>query len=298
MKKIFLFLLTLLFPVFAFAQNTAGLDSALENSVSYLNSRIQPNTKVVVLNFTSVWPKLSEYVVEELIGHIVNDGKLIVVDRANLDAIRREMDFQLSGEVSTESAQAIGYKLGAQSIISGNIVDAGDGIRLRIRIIAVETAQMLGMHNVNLKQDNRLSFLTRVVAEPEPVRAPAAAGVPAEYIGTWVNPNANTVLTIQANKLTFLNRSNNITYVIENLSWIPQKNGGNIASTHPAGYAITGTVTKNEGWSHDPSAANYVSRVGTKYTDYWFINTNKRSLNLGQRNTKEHYGTASIYTKQ
>ncbi|MDR0503922.1 MAG: CsgG/HfaB family protein [Treponema sp.] len=302
MNKFFLFILILLFPVFAFSQNAVGIDTALQNSIAYLNTRIQPNTKVVVLNFSSVWPKLSEYVVEELIGHIVNDGKLTVVDRTNLDIIRQEMDFQLSGEVSNESAQAIGHKLGAQSIISGSIIDTGSGIRLRLRIIAVETAQMLGMHNINLAQDNRLSFLTRIVAEPEPVRVTAAvstqSGAPAEYIGTWVNSSANTVLTIQANRLTFLNRTSNTAYTIENLTWTPHRNGGNMASTHPTGYAISGTVTKNEGWSHDPSAANFVSRVGSKYTDYWFINSGKRTLNLGQRNTKEHYGTASVYTKQ
>ncbi|MDR0503680.1 MAG: hypothetical protein LBH16_10220, partial [Treponema sp.] len=80
MRKLFFFLMILLIPVFAFAQNTVSIDKALEDSIPYLSQRIPANTKVVVLNFVSDWPRLSEYVIEELIGHIVNDGKLTVVD--------------------------------------------------------------------------------------------------------------------------------------------------------------------------------------------------------------------------
>ncbi|MDR0502543.1 MAG: hypothetical protein LBH16_04400, partial [Treponema sp.] len=79
-KYILFFVLIFLIPVSAFAQNTVNIDKALEDSIPYLNQRIPANTKVVVLNFVSDWPRLSEYVIEELIGHIVNDGKLTVVD--------------------------------------------------------------------------------------------------------------------------------------------------------------------------------------------------------------------------
>ncbi|MDR0501998.1 MAG: penicillin-binding protein activator LpoB, partial [Treponema sp.] len=123
------------------------------------------------------------YVIEELIGHIVNDGKLTVVDRANLETIRQEMNFQLSGEVSNESMQAIGQKLGAQSIISGQIIDSGAGIRLRIRIISIESAQVPGIYSANLTQDNRLTHLTRTVAPAQSASAQTASAIPAANRG-------------------------------------------------------------------------------------------------------------------
>jgi len=144
----------------AFAQTAVSLDAALRNSTTYLNGRIPARTKVVVLNFTSDWVKLSDYIIEELIGYIVNEGTLTVVDRQNLETIRKEMDFQLSGEVSDDTAQSIGKKLGAQTIISGSITAIGNAYRLRIRAISVETAQILGMQNVDVAQDSRIAALT------------------------------------------------------------------------------------------------------------------------------------------
>jgi len=112
MKKIIIACFVGLFmTVFAFAQTAVSLDTALKNSTSYLNDRIPARTKVVVLNFSSKWPELSDYIIEELIGYIVNEGTLTVVDRQNLESIRKEMDFQLSGEVSDDTAQSIGKKI-------------------------------------------------------------------------------------------------------------------------------------------------------------------------------------------
>jgi len=162
MKKI----ITVCFLVFfitasAFAATAVNIDTALKNSNAYLNSKIPARTKVVVLNFTSIWPNLSDYIIEELIGYIVNDGALTVVDRQNLEVIRKEMDFQLSGEVSDDTAQAIGKKLGAQAIISGSITAIGKTYRLRVRAISVETAQILGMQNIDVAQDSRMTALTK-----------------------------------------------------------------------------------------------------------------------------------------
>jgi TolB-like protein len=159
-KSVILSVVFFFIPLFVFSQNAITLDAALNNSTAYLNGRIPSKSKVVVLNFSSNWPQLSEYIIEELIGYIVNEGTLTVVDRRNLEAIRQEMDFQLSGEVSDETAQSIGQKLGAQTIISGAITAIGNTYRLRIRAIAVETAQIQGMQNIDVAQDSRLAALT------------------------------------------------------------------------------------------------------------------------------------------
>ncbi|MDR0441811.1 MAG: CIA30 family protein [Treponema sp.] len=153
-------ILAVFIPMFAFAQSAVTIDTALRNSTQYLNTRIPAKTKVVVLNFTSDWPKLSDYIIEELIGYIVNDGEFAVVDRANLESIRKELNFQLSGDVSDETAQSIGKMLGAQTIISGSITTIGSAYRLRIRAISVESAQIVGMQNVDVAQDARLAALT------------------------------------------------------------------------------------------------------------------------------------------
>jgi hypothetical protein len=120
------FISALLFiGVTAFGQNNeVKLDEAVRGSAAYLVEQLTPGTKVAILNF-SAEPAVSNYVIEELTVFLVNDRKLIVVDRSELELLQREMDFQLSGEVSDESAQSIGQRLGAQTIISGSLSPLG-----------------------------------------------------------------------------------------------------------------------------------------------------------------------------
>jgi TolB-like protein len=196
MKKAFVFIVfACLLPLSAAAQNALTLDAALSNSTSYFSGRIQAKTKVVVLNFSSKWPDLSDYIIEELIGYIVNEGKLTVVDRQNLETIRKEMDFQLSGEVSDETAQSIGKKLGAQTIMSGSITAIGNSYRLRIRAIAVETAEILGMQNVDVAQDSRIAALTGTAyTGPAVVAAAPAPRTPSGVTNVTITPaNANYI---------------------------------------------------------------------------------------------------------
>jgi TolB-like protein len=188
-KAVACVILACLLPAAAFSQNALTLDAALSNSTTYFSNILPANTKVVVLNCTSKWPDLSDYIIEELIGYIVNERKLTVVDRQNIENIRKEMNFQLSGDVSDETAQSIGKMLGAQTIISGSITAIGNSYRLRVRAIAVETAQILGMQNVDVMQDSRIAALTGT-AYTGPA-AVAAAPRPSGTTNVTITP-ANT----------------------------------------------------------------------------------------------------------
>jgi hypothetical protein len=116
----------------------------------------------------SDYPDLSEYILSILSENAVNDGTFSVVDRQQLDAIRAELDFQISGEVSDESAQGIGRLLGAEGIVSGTINKIGPLYRVQVKAIEVETAGVQGQWSKNLSADGTLvSALTeRFVAAP------------------------------------------------------------------------------------------------------------------------------------
>jgi len=89
------------------AVNTVPLDQAIQEATRNIEDNVQAGQKIAVLNFTSPTDQFSAYVLEELSDKLVNEKKLTVVDRKDLDLIRQEENFQLSGEVSDESAQAI-----------------------------------------------------------------------------------------------------------------------------------------------------------------------------------------------
>ena len=142
-----------------FAQDTVTIDEAVQSAGDYIIVTLPKNTKVAVLHIESDTPAISMYIMEELSALLVNSRSLVVVDRRDLDLIRQEEAFQMSGEVSDETAQRIGKKLGAQTVVSGSFVRAGSRYRLMVRAIAVETAQVQGMKTFIVKSDKTLRGL-------------------------------------------------------------------------------------------------------------------------------------------
>ncbi|MDR1902850.1 MAG: hypothetical protein LBQ88_11285 [Treponema sp.] len=136
-----------------------SLDTAIQEAARNIEQNIDARVKVVVLNFSSTSTDFSEYVLGELSTELVNGKRLQVVDRKNLDAIRAEMDFQLSGEVSDESAQAIGRKLGAEYIISGSLANTGGIYRFRINTINVESAGIAASSATDIANDSKVQTL-------------------------------------------------------------------------------------------------------------------------------------------
>jgi TolB-like protein len=180
-----------------FSQEALTLDEALQESAVYLKDRIDTGSKIVVLNFQSDYVDLSNYIIDETIALLVNLGNLTVVDRQNLETIRQEMDFQMSGEVSDESAQSIGRKLGAQIIVSGSIAPLGDLYRLRVRAIEVETAAIRGVNNQNIKLDGILASLT----QNRSYRGPAVSRSARNYDGGSFALDGKTRFGFSANAM-------------------------------------------------------------------------------------------------
>jgi len=135
------------------------LDTAIQNASKDINDSLSSGTKVALLNFTSGSDVLSDYVIEEMSIALVKGRKLTVVDRKEIDLIRGEMNFQMSGEVSDESAQEIGRLLGAQSIVSGSLVNMGENHRFRTKVINVKSAAIETSASIPVVDDPQIQFL-------------------------------------------------------------------------------------------------------------------------------------------
>jgi hypothetical protein len=144
MKKGAFFLLFCLPAALLFSQNAVSLDTALKNGVSYLRGRVPQHTRISVLTIESNSPELSGYVLKNLRAALVNDGYFTVIERdeAALSRLTQEMNYQLSGEVSDETSLFLGRQLGTEIILSGGINPLGQGYRLDIKALQVETAQI------------------------------------------------------------------------------------------------------------------------------------------------------------
>jgi TolB-like protein len=136
-----------------------SLDTAIQQSSNEVSATLPEGSKVALLNFTSESNQLTDYVLEEMSICLVKERKLVVVDRKEIDLVRKELNFQNSGEVSDESAQEIGKMLGAQSIISGSFVNIGDTYRFRTKVINVNSAAIETSSSISVKGDSQIQHL-------------------------------------------------------------------------------------------------------------------------------------------
>jgi len=127
------------------SQGIDELDIAIRDASDYLNENIPTGNRILILGIQSDYADIPEYIINELAANIVNDKKLSVVDKAQVDAIRREM--QISGEIDDKHALEIGMFLGAQTIVTGAISGLGDRYQMRIRAVNVRTAEIQGQYN-------------------------------------------------------------------------------------------------------------------------------------------------------
>ena len=135
------------------------LDQALAEAARRIEERITAGSKIAPLNFNSSSDRFSVYVLDELTANLVENGKLIVVDRSEIDLIRSEFDFQYSGDVGDDSMQALGRMLGAQSIISGSLTDMGGFYRIMIRVLNVQNASVEVQYRTNIVSDHVVAAL-------------------------------------------------------------------------------------------------------------------------------------------
>ena len=202
------------------------LDMAIRDASDYLNDNIPEGSMIVILNIQSDSAALSEYIIDELIANAVNDRIFKVVDRQQLDLIREEQDFQLSGEVDDNLALSIGKFFGAQIIVSGRIRQLDDRYRMTIRALDVQTAQVQGQYNRNIAAGKTITALMRSGGGTQSATArttgsgrttsatPSAQATPAEPTITGNAINVTSVSNWNTAINTIRNGGNDQTYII------------------------------------------------------------------------------------
>jgi len=138
----------------------AGLSiaEAVERAVTDISRKLPKGTRIAVVSFSSETVQVSNYIMEELGFDLLKRG-LIVADRTNLEAVRKELDFQLSGEVDDKTAQSIGKFLGVEYVVTGQFVFTGDSYRFRVNTERVEKAERVVASNLIVRNDSNTKKL-------------------------------------------------------------------------------------------------------------------------------------------
>jgi hypothetical protein len=151
-----------------YAQEAMILDDAIMDTAGFFSSKLPSGSTVAVTNFEAETKALSDFVIEELSVAFANTGNVRVVERSRLEILQTELNFNMSGLVSDETAQGIGRMTGAQILFSGSISQYRDIYRMRVQAIAVETAEVIGTRTINIKYD---PVLTGLVGRMNPADA-------------------------------------------------------------------------------------------------------------------------------
>lgn len=154
MKKLFLVLLIILIclPVFAAANE---YEAAVAEIVDSFAKVLGKNTSVAFVSMDSDSDNFAQRFMSDVERGLVNRD-VIVLERSNIDAILKELEFQTSGLVDDDKAVSIGHMLGAQMIITataGNMVSA---YHVDIKLLDIETTLVKRHLVFDLKQDQNL----------------------------------------------------------------------------------------------------------------------------------------------
>jgi hypothetical protein len=120
-----------------------SLNTAINNSHAALSRNIAENSIVAIVNISAEDNAEETLVINELTTVFVNSKKYIIVERNNLEEIKNEHEFQMTGEVDDASVVSIGHFLGADVVITGTIIGESGKRRLMLRALDVKTAQIL-----------------------------------------------------------------------------------------------------------------------------------------------------------
>ena len=126
------------------ALNTPGIEGALARAAEQTLRNIPQRSRIAIVYVTAHDRGTTDYIVGELEFIWVNRG-FTLIDRSQLDRLRREQDFQMSGEVDDDTAVSIGRFAGADIIITGTVDGEGNLRRLRLRALNTQTAQVVGV---------------------------------------------------------------------------------------------------------------------------------------------------------
>jgi tetratricopeptide (TPR) repeat protein len=156
--------------------NSAGdmdLKAGIAQIAGEIEQALPEGTRIAITNFDSPSARFSAYIMEELEAVLIQHRKFMVVSHRQTETIRNEVDFQLSGEVSDETAVLIGHAIGAEVIITGALTDLGGKYQFRFGAINIESQVWQASTAATVRQDSTIAHLLPTNNAPPPDVVPA-----------------------------------------------------------------------------------------------------------------------------
>jgi len=142
------------------------LQGVIEQSAESIATDLSAGTRVAIVAFESENDNLSDFIMEELTGALVGRG-IEVADRQNLPYVFQELNFQMSGNVSDDTAKSVGQFVAAELVITGQLYDLGGTRQLSFNAINVETALRESVPRFGVPNDKAMQGMVVALGRQE-----------------------------------------------------------------------------------------------------------------------------------
>jgi len=159
-RIIVLVLLALVGSQTLFARTTIG--SGVSNAANEIAERVPDGARIAVLNISSDYVALSDFVINELILNLVRAGSFQVVPRSTveLEVAQQEFGFQMDGLVSEDDQRSLGQFLGVDTFVTGSVTrETANTYRLIINAIHLESFMFQAAYGTSVRIDRQLRTL-------------------------------------------------------------------------------------------------------------------------------------------
>lgn len=122
-----------------------GIRVALTLTTPFMIAFLSAQTYIAILPLSNLGISSHEVaaLTDRLRSELFSTGRFRVLERNLMEQILQEQDFQLSGCTTDECAIQVGQLLGVQQMIGGSISLVGETFTTSIRLIDVETGEIL-----------------------------------------------------------------------------------------------------------------------------------------------------------
>jgi TolB-like protein len=152
-----------------------GYEKEIEQLSSAMAEKIAAKGKktVAVVDFTDLEgnvTQLDRFIAEEFSVALAGAGKgFRVIDRTNLKSIIKENKLSATGLIDPETARKLGKIAGVDALVTGTLTPFGDNVRLTVKVLDSETADIIDSAKSNFAKTQAINeLLGKEVAQEKP----------------------------------------------------------------------------------------------------------------------------------
>jgi hypothetical protein len=151
-KRLLVVMVLFLLPIMAQAK-TVSYKKGIKQIAKDIGTKLstQDTLAIVDFNATATTIQFKNSVIDDLTNELLEIHKVRMVERRDIDEIRKEQNYQQSGYVDDASAVEMGRELGATVILLGSRKSMVGYYQFSFRLLSVETARILVQSSVNVR---------------------------------------------------------------------------------------------------------------------------------------------------